>query len=257
MAERSKLSPGYSLRGFADKLGVSNSYLSEILKGKKALSVELAFKLAVKLKLTDQETQYFCLLVQLEHEADPEFRAELMRRLEAANPQRKSHDLSVDIFKAISDWYHLAILELTFLPNFRFDASHIAKELGISKNEAELAMERLMRLELIQKNPKNRKLRKSKGYTLTESHIPNSALKIFHKQILQKSIQAIDAQGPKERVTANDILPFDSKNLPEMDRLSREFSAAAIRIANRSKCKDSVYALSVNFFRLSTGERNE
>ena len=83
--------------------------------------MELAFKMAVKLELTETETQYLCLLVQLEQEKDPEFREELSKRLNALNPTRKSHDLTADLFKIISDWYHYAILELTYLAGFKLD----------------------------------------------------------------------------------------------------------------------------------------
>src|SRR5262245_17800513 len=103
LAERAKEPTGYSLRSFSEKIGVSNSYLSEVLNEKKSLSVELAFKIAVRLHLTEAETQYLCLLVQLEHEKDLDFREELAKRLNELNPKRKTHDLSADLFKVIAD----------------------------------------------------------------------------------------------------------------------------------------------------------
>lgn len=156
LAEKAKSREGYSLRGFSEKIGVSNSFLSEVLGKKKSLSVELAFKIAVKLDLTETETQYLCFLVQLEQEKDPAFREELSKRLIALNPKRKAHDLSVDLFKVIADWYHHAILELTYLPGFKFEAKTVAKKLGITKVEAEIAMERLVRLELLELDDQGR-----------------------------------------------------------------------------------------------------
>jgi uncharacterized protein (TIGR02147 family) len=207
------------------------------------------------LDLTETETHYFCLLVQLSHEKDPEFREELQRRLKALNPNRHSHDLTVDLFKAISDWYHYAILELTYFPNFKPDPGYISKKLGISKLEAEVAIERLKRLELIEQDPHGR-YKKSHGYFLAESKLPNNALKLFHKQILEKAIESIHSQPPKERMSATDVVPIDSKYLTEVDRLSREFSSAVLRISEKSKIKDSVYALAVHFFNLTPSERN-
>jgi len=250
LTERSKSRDGYSLRGFSEKIGVSNSYLSEVLSSKKSLSMELAFKIAVRLDLTEAETQYLCLMVQLEQEKDPSFREELSKRLNSLNPKRKTHDLSVDLFKVIADWHHYAILELTYLSGFQLNAASASKKLGISKVEADVAIDRLERLELLEKDAKGR-YQKTHSYVLAQSHIPNGALKQYHRQVLEKAIESLQTQTPKERMSATDILPLDSKYLGEVDRLSQQFSSAVMKLSEKSVVKDSVYALSVHFFKLS------
>ncbi|HUP56704.1 MAG TPA: TIGR02147 family protein [Bdellovibrionota bacterium] len=254
--EKAKSREGYTLRAFSQKLGVSNSFLSEVLSSKKSLSMELAFKIAVKLDLTDRETQYFCLLVQLEHEGEPDFREELARRLQALNPKRPVFDLSVDLFRIVADWHHYAILELTYLPGFRLEATEVARRLGIPKLEAELAIDRLKRLELLEETGDGR-YRKTRGYVLAQSSVPNSALKSYHKQLLEKAIASVDSQVPSERLSETHILPIDRKHLPEVDRLSREFSSAVLRLAEKSKVRDAVYALTVHFFSLMDQERDK
>jgi uncharacterized protein (TIGR02147 family) len=222
--------------------------------------VDLAFKVALKLNLTDLETQYFCLLVQLTQEEDPVYREEFQKRLNGLNPKRKTHDLSVDLFKIISEWYHLPILEMTYLPSFRATPEYVTRKLGISKSEAELALKRLFRVELLEKDEKSdgkSQVKKAHNYLLTESAVPNSAFKQYHKQMLAKAVESIDEQTPKERMSATDVLALDSKYLPEVDRLSQEFSAAVMRLAEKSKVKDSVYALSVHFFNLTKKQEKE
>lgn len=253
LAERAAKSDGYSLRAFADKVGISVSFLSEVLSEKKSLSMELAFKIAVKLNLTETESQYLCLLVQLENEKDPDFRGELVKRLSSLNPKRKSHDLSADLFKVIADWYHFAILELTHLTNSSLRPDYVSKKLGISKMEAEVAIDRLKRLELLEKDSKGH-YRKTHDYVLAQSQIPNGALKQFHRQILEKAILSLESQTPKERMSATDILPLNSKYLPEVDRLSQEFSAAVLKLSEKPGVKDSVYALGVHAFKLTLND---
>jgi transcriptional regulator with XRE-family HTH domain len=224
-----------SLRAFSQKVGFSNSYLSEVLSGKKSLSVEGAFKIAIKLVLTEAETQYLCLLVQLENEKDPVFREELTKRLETINPNRKPFDLSVDLYQS-----HFGLASL--------------RDFGISKVDAELAIERLKRLELLEQDRHGR-YKKAHNYIVTQSQIPNEALKSHHKQILEKAIECLDTQKPKDRLSATDIVAIDSKYLPEIDRLSREFSAAVMKLAEKSTVKDRVNALSVHCFSLTECER--
>lgn len=250
LAEKAKAGEGYSLRAFAEKLGVSNSYFSEVLGDKKSLSLELAYKVAFKLHLTAAETEYFCLLIQLEKEEDPYFREEFSKRLKALNPKRKTHDLSVDLFAIISNWHHYAILELTQLTGFRLSAAAAAKRLSISKSEAEVAIDRLVRLELLIQDAKHGYL-KAHQNLMVASSFHNQGIKQFHKQILQKADESVDRQTPQERLSATEVFPVDSKTLAEADRLSLEFFAAIQKLSERAKVKDAVYALSVHFFNLT------
>jgi len=108
----------------------------------------------------------------------------------------------------------------------------------------------LERLELLEKDAKGR-YQKTHSYVLAQSHIPNGALKQYHRQVLEKAIESLQTQTPKERMSATDILPLDSKYLGEVDRLSQQFSSAVMKLSEKSVVKDSVYALSVHFFKLS------
>ncbi|MGZ3652319.1 MAG: TIGR02147 family protein [Bdellovibrionota bacterium] len=249
-------SGGHSARSLSEKLGISTSFLSEVLNAKKNLSVDLAFKIAIKLNLTETESQYFCLLVQLEQEKDPLFREEISRRLAEMNPKRKSHDLSADLFRSISEWYHSAILELTYVAGPPVTAESAAAAIGITKYEAESAIERLLRLELLERNAEGR-LQKTHAYVTSQSHVPSAALKEFHRQHLAKAGEALAEFSPKERMSATDVVAFDSRQLEQVDRLSREFSAAVMKLAEKAATKDSVYSLSVHFHPLTKREKKQ
>lgn len=249
LADRSRKAKGYSLRAFALKLGISNAFLSQLLSGKKSLSMDQAFKIGLKLDLTNNEVQYLCLLAQIEDEPDTEYRQVLLGRLSSLNPKRESFDLSVDLFKIVSDWYHFALLELTQITGLTVTAKTAAAKLGISVKEAELAIERLLRLELLEKD--KGKLKKSHGYVLTEAHVSNAACRIFYRQLLEKAMLSLNEQAPPERISSTDLFPIDSKLLPEIERLSREFSQAVLHVAEKSKVKDTVYAWAMHGFRVS------
>ena len=57
--------------------------------------------------------------------------------------------IGLDAFQVISDWYHLAIVELANTPDFRGEPYGIARSLGISVVEARAALERLLRLGML------------------------------------------------------------------------------------------------------------
>lgn len=248
--ERARVSEGYSRRAFADKAGLSHSFLSEVLSGKKALSMELAYKIAVNLDLVDSETTYFCLLVQISNEKDPSFREHLIRRLRAVDPRSGPQELGADVFAALSDWHHAAILELTYLPSFQPEPSYIAARLGISSATAEVALNRLLRLEMLKKDEQGRVVKRDDP-VIPRSDLPSAAFRRFHRQFLDKASESLDARTPAERVCATDVLPMDKRSLSEVARLVDEFATAVTNLSKRSSVRDGVYALSAHFFPLT------
>ena len=59
LKKRQEINPKYSLRSFASKLGISSGALSEIMRGKRAISEKLALKLAEGLDLEGGERERF------------------------------------------------------------------------------------------------------------------------------------------------------------------------------------------------------
>lgn len=246
-------SQGYSRRSFAERVGVSNSFLSEVLSGKKSLSMELGYKIAVSLDLIESETHYFCLLVQIENEKDPRFRGRLVSRANEMAANRSPHHLDEDIFAVIADWYHFAILELTYLPSFEATPAYLSSRLDISAGAAEVALDRLFRLGLLKREDDGH-VRKTHDSVLARSEVPSAIHRRFHRQYLEKALLSLEAQSPSERVSLTDVLPMDSSRLSEISRLADDFSEAVIRLSKESKVRDSVYALGVHVHRLTRSE---
>jgi uncharacterized protein (TIGR02147 family) len=245
---------GYSLRAFAEKVGIAASHLSAAMSGKKPLSVDAALRIAVKLGLSELESQYFCLLVQLEAEPDPEYRCVLQERLNRINSARRVHDLSVEAFRAVSEWYHFAILELTYLKGFHISPSSVSKILGIAKPEAEAAIGRLLQLELLEETSPGQFAKVEKAF-FVKSDVPSAAIRKFHKQLLAKAAASLDQHSPDDRVNRTDLLPFDSKGLERVRALADRFASDVIKISESSKVRDGVYSLSVHFFELTSSVR--
>ncbi len=168
LADRTNKNPKYSLRAMAKNLGFASSSLSEVMTGKSGFSLPSARKIAAKLELSSEETEYLCLLVQLESSEDPEIRESLLTRLTSLMPKKLMiHDLGVDHFRQISEWYHSAILEMAELYHFELSPIKVAKRLGISKIEAEVAIERMFRLGLL------KKIKKEKSFALKSIYLFN------------------------------------------------------------------------------------
>lgn len=235
-SRRMRTNPRYSLRAFARHLNLSPGELSEILRSKRPLSHKSALKVAESLGLNALETSQLLNLVS--------------PGVHAAQPYQ-AITLSMDYFHTISDWYCFAIVNLMECPDSLWEAQWIARRLSITKMEAQTAMDRLLRLELVAPDEMGR-YKPAKDFVASPDQIPSEAIRSFHRQIMNKALQALDNQNVAERDFQGVSFACDPKHLPE---LKKEISAFADHIARRfSKAKKSeVYHLELALFRLSTG----
>jgi uncharacterized protein (TIGR02147 family) len=252
LAERVSKNPAYSLRSMARQLDMAPSSLSEVLKGKKNLSQQNAAKVATRLGLQIEESDYFCLLAQYETTKDLETKSRIQRRLHSFKPARVVHDLSVDQFKMISEWYHLPILHLITLGKRNLTPKEIGSRLGITAIEAEAALERLERLELVHKDESGL-YQKTPGRLMVSSQVPSGALRNYHRQLLEKSIDALQTQTPEERITGSETFAFDRSRIEKArERVYRFLNEMAEEFGGGERAsKTDVYHLSLQFFNLT------
>jgi uncharacterized protein (TIGR02147 family) len=253
LAEKIQKNPAFSLRAMAQQLGLQSSQLSEVINGKANFSLSSAVKVANKIGLTGDEADYFCLLVQIEAEADLTSRDLLLQklnRLRAPHIKRVVSDLTVDQFKQISEWYHSVILELADLADFYFTPQNIAKVLGISKLDAEVAVDRLARLELLIKTKKGGWKRIPEDLQV-RSPVQNTALRAFYRQMLNKASDALDSQTPNERLSGYETLTLSKESLPEAREAYEKFFDEMVRISRKCSKKTAVYHVLVHCFNLT------
>jgi uncharacterized protein (TIGR02147 family) len=226
----------YSMRMFSKHLGIEISMLSRVLQGKLPFTLGMLKKSSIALLLTPEE--------YLEYEE------EILASKKNNKLKRNSHipQLDQEEFKIIQDWYHFVILELTLLPDFEASAEWISGKLSISLLEAELALERLVKLELLNE-VNGRIVASTKTTTAVQNHFSTIAMRNRQKQVLSESINAIDLVDINSRDHSAITIAFDSNLLPEVkERIKKFRRTLASFIDKKSKNKDNVYELSVSFF---------
>jgi uncharacterized protein (TIGR02147 family) len=248
LAARCKQNPRYSLRAFARDLKLAPSRLSEILNGKQGLSRVAAERVARALGYTTSESERFCDLVESMHARSRRGREIARIKLKKHEVPTERHQMHVDAFRAISDWYHFALLELTNVDGFRSDAKWIAKKLGVSEFEVQLALERLARLGLIKRVG-------DKVVPVYETGelpggVPSDGAKTFLSQLLAKAQDALRLQPFEERAFDADILAIDKSKLPEAKKAIREFRHRFCTDIGEAAPRDGLYCLGIQFFEL-------
>ncbi|MDO9181199.1 MAG: TIGR02147 family protein [Bacteriovorax sp.] len=228
--ERCKKNARYSLRAFAKNLDIDPSSLSQILSGKRKLSKKIIHNICLKLSATPTDFQRFGLL---KRESNLE----------------NYFQISLDKFSVISEWHHYAILELTFVSGFKSDPKWIAKKLSITVMEAKIAIERLLRLELLL--PENGSLVKSSKHLTNDGTVNTSgAHKELQKQVINKALIAVDECPQEEKDITSITMAIDTANIEKAKILIQKFRRDLCELLEEGDQK-AVYNLGIQLYPLS------
>jgi uncharacterized protein (TIGR02147 family) len=247
---RKTFNQAYSLRAYSRDLGISAPRLGQILKKREGLSVQSAEKIARRLKLTEQKKHWFCSSVGLLHARSFKTRREYEKKIQNYKTEAKIFsELHLEYFKVIADWYHFAILELTYLKDFQNNPQWIAEVLGISTSEVASAIERMKSLGLL--SDVNGKLTDTFKFLATPSDVPSASLKKFNSQLIKMALAALYEQEVGDREIAANIFSIAKNKIPLFKEKLRDFRRELEREANQGKEKDAVYCLSMQLFQLT------
>lgn len=253
LLERKARNPSYSARAFARDLDVSAPYLSQIMNGRRLLSERTALRIARKLRWDSQKARIFVTLLKLESEQDPSARTELLNVLGVRLGTRAYVVLQVDVFRAISRWYHGALLELATTEGFQSDVRWIAATLQISEIEAELAVDRLCRIGLLERRTSGALVPTNENVFVGD--LPSQAVRTYHAQMLTLAARALAEQDFAERDISGISMAIDPETVPAAKVKIRQFRREMAELMQKGR-KRALYHLSVQLFRLDkAGEK--
>lgn len=256
LRERQKRNPRFSLRAWATQLGYRNpSLLFQVLRRERRLKMELALKIAHNLQLTGKALRYFELAVLScgsQNQTEKKVLESSMAKLRPKSVQ-PLRGLSLELFSAVSEWYHWAILSLTELRDFKPDAAWIQDKLGpdLDKKTIQRAVDRLTTLGLLVLQPDGRYVRMDhESSILMENSIPSAAIRQYHTQMVDKSRAAIEGQTVEERTLRATTMTFDKKDLPMVEEILADAHRQIAEFAAQRE-GDELYQLNSQFFRLT------
>lgn len=223
--------PNYSMRSYAKKIGVAQSAVSEILSGKRPLS-----------KKTSQK-----ILEGLD-KSPAEIATAFDDGSAAATTTHSSIDM--DTFRIISDWYHHAILSLVETKDFQSSEAWISERLGITERVAGDALEKLLRLEMLIRDPKTGKLKATGLQFEAISTVANPALRKANRQNLELASAALEQVALSERDFTAITLCMNPDKMEDARKMIKNFRRNFNRVMEAGQKKE-VYKLCIQFFPLS------
>lgn len=224
------------------------SNISEVLRGRCGLSRKSATKIAEKIRLSPEDSDYFVALVECEHGRSPSRKllaTEIVKNYQAVHG---FGELDLDLFRIIAEWYHFAILELTEIRGFQSNARWVARRLGITEREADEGVQRLIACDLLKADGAGGRWVKTHANLATPSGIPSQALREHHSQILDRAKTALENVPVEERDFSAVTMAISPRKLESARKLLKEFRRRFSEEVQDSEDKDRIYCLSVQFF---------
>ena len=223
---RMQVNASYSMRAFANNLGIESGALSRILSGKRQPNKETTEKILEKLGMQD------------------------LFEKKKSSQSNEYKTIDIELFKIISDWQHYAILELTRVAEFKADISWIAEKLDISEDIAQASVDRLFEFNMLEEE--NGLWKDASGYISTvDYNYSNSAMRNHQRQVLSKAQKCLDEVPFEERSQSSLTFTYDRENLEDIKGLIRKFEHEMMQVVRKNKAKNRVYTMSFSFFPVS------
>jgi len=249
LVNRCRQNPRYSLRAFARFLNIESSVLSKILRGQRSISNKTFSKIASKLGFSQEEEKSWATSLK-ERRGRPKGSA----LFSSEDTNISYQQLSLDAFQVISDWYHLAILELIAVDDFQCDSQWIARALGLGNIEVKMAVERLERLGLLERAAKNRWIDRGENLSNVTPFATSQSQLQFQKQVLEKALRALDEVAVEKRDQTTMTMAIDTSLIPLAKGRIKSFRRNLCKVLQSTPCKDEVYNLSISFYPLSASK---
>jgi uncharacterized protein (TIGR02147 family) len=162
------------------------------------------------------------------------------------------HELREEEFHLIADWYHFAILSLSELKSHRSDPRWVAAQLGIPVQQASEALQRLIRLNIIEVQAG--KIRQVMKPIKTTTDVPSTAIRTYHRQNLERAKEKIEEVAIEDREYTSITMAISRRKIPQAKKLMTDFKRKLSTLLE-SGDKEAVYTLSLQLFPVSKLEK--
>lgn len=252
--QKQKHNPRFSLRAWSKQMGFGNPMLlSRVLNNKTKVQPDVARKLSQALSLSSDESKYFELLSLYELTETPSEKELYQELIQSLRPEFHFTALEIDRFRAISDWYYLPILEMTFLKNFESKPEWIAKKLGhgLTPETVKLAIDRLIRLGLIERKSDGTLKKIPKGRLWAGDRGMQQAVRQYHAQMMDRAKQAMSTQKTEERFLSSSTVTIKKSDLEKIQKIIQKCQREIGRCSAQDGDGEEVYHVNIQCFRAS------
>lgn len=247
-----------SLRSIAQASGISPALLAMSLSGKRRMTERVFAKLISTLEFNRTERTVLKLLRTIAETEVPLERTEALEELQKIPEYRKLNNNSTQVFQYLSNWVHVAIREMLFLPEFKEDVDWIKSRIrgGPSSKEIQASLEFLKDNGYAEYDSSGRLVNKERHLDCSEG-VFKISLGEFHRQMFSLASDSIEEVERDLRLIMGHSF---TTNLKQLNEVKNILSETIKKLENISKGEDmthaptEVYHLEIALFPLTQPE---
>jgi hypothetical protein len=212
--EKQRLNPRFSIRAYAEQLGIDNSTLAQILNGKRRVGPRLARVLEARLGLS-----------LVPHAA---------RRKVVSKKKQVFEALTLDL-KAPPPWYYLAVLEYLQLHPSEENLQSAAIQLGVLPGDLAHLVRWFEAQGWVREDKDSRKRPLEQTQVFLSPPLTNAVAKNHQLAALEASKQALLSRSFNERIHNALYFNFNPSDLPALRRRFDEFMDDIAQLSKKKK----------------------
>jgi uncharacterized protein (TIGR02147 family) len=241
LSDKKNANSSYSLRAFARDLDLNQGVLSQILNGKRNLSIEKAQGLVEKMPVNEEVKNLF---LQSVYECNTHNFERNKRKA------KKIMDTESELAsKAIEKWQYLAIMNVLKIDRFQNTIQHIAKRLNFSEKDCREYLNDLVSLEYIFE--KDGVYFRSTSALRTTYDIPSESIKKAHIERMQLASKKMYEVDIDKREFISHTMLVSPLKIKMAKKLIREFLHDFDQAVDEQSNEMEVYQFNMQFFPLS------
>ena len=224
--QRREKNQSLSLRSFARHLRVSPAALSEMLRGKRAITSKMRERIGLKLGLSLAEIEALAC--------------------DGQKMPKAYRNITKETFAVISDSSHYALLELMGTKGFKWDARWIAARLGITVTETRRTIANLERTGLLKKTETG--FEDTSGGVTTDitPDLTSEAQRRYQEQLLTKAALALKDIPLELRDNTSVTFKIKLSDIPLAKEKIKNFRRELAELLDAQEGTEEVYHLNVN-----------
>lgn len=220
--------PSYSLRAFSQFLGINDSTLSQILRGKRKLTKKSVSRLSASLGLSFSDV------------ADDDIKVEPITVLESEKA------------KALSRWYFDAILEMAETDIDKMNPQTVAKHLEVHPIEIQKAIETLRNVGFLNDDENQPKNLIGSSSNIKDPKIEEATAKRYQQDLLELSHTSIQAVPKTQRDHTSLVVAIHPCHLELIRKRIQQCRREILALVDNSDLpKTQIYATQFSAFPLT------
>ncbi len=231
-------------------LGVHSTLVSQILKEHKDLTTDQAASTAEYFELTELETEYFVLLVQIDRAGNSAakslYRKQILRLKEQAQSISRRVKVETKLSEEqravfYSDWAYTSVRQSVAIPKI-CDAASIAQFLDLPRKKVQSILEFLVKTGLLKMTQNQFEI----GPASTHLEASSPWVRVHHSNWRHRAVQSLDS-GRYENLHYTSPLTISTKDVDLIREKIIQFIEQVNLIVDPSP-SESLYCLNIDWF---------